>query len=71
MKIRFILFGGCSLGMDLNSILYDFENDRIGFEDKISLAFMVIGAIFIALIVLSVALNALQFNQVEFESPFF
>ncbi|NVM29353.1 MAG: hypothetical protein HWN65_10980 [Candidatus Helarchaeota archaeon] len=57
--------------MDLNSIILELEDDRIRFEDKLTLAFMIIGAIFFALIVVSLTLNLLRFEQVEFETPFF
>lgn len=57
--------------MDLNSIIYDLENDRINFEDKLSLMFMIIGAVFLVLIVLSLFSNLLNFEQVEFTTPFF
>lgn len=56
--------------MDLYSILYESENDRINFEDKLSLFFMIIGAIFFTLIIVSVVMNLLNFESVEFESPF-
>jgi len=55
----------------LNSILYELENDRINFEDKLSLAFMVIGGIFFTIIIVSALLNALSFDSVEFDTPFF
>ena len=57
--------------MDLNSIILELEDDRIRFEDKLTLAFMIIGAIFFALIVVSLALNLLRFEQVEFDIPGF
>lgn len=57
--------------MELNSIILELEDDRIRFEDKLTLAFMIIGAIFFALIVVSLTLNLLRFEQVEFETPFF
>ena len=56
--------------MDLNSILREIEEDRIGFEDRISLVFMIMGGIFFALILVMMMLNVLQFEQMEFESPF-
>lgn len=56
--------------MKLDSILNELETDRIGFEDKISLAFMIIGGIFAVMILLSLVLNALQFEPAQFESPF-
>ena len=55
----------------LNAILYELEDDRITFEDKLSLAFMVIGGIFFTIIIVSALLNALSFDSVEFETPFF
>ena len=55
----------------LNAILYELEDDRITFEDKLSLAFMVIGGIFFTIIIVSALLNALSFDSMEFETPFF
>jgi len=55
----------------LNSILYELEDDHINFEDKLSLVFMVIGGIFFTIIIVSALLNALSFDSVEFDTPFF
>ncbi len=57
--------------MDLNQFLNQTDDEKIAFQDKISLVFMIMGAIFLGLIVLTLAMNALNFQQVEFESPFF
>jgi len=56
--------------MDLDSLLNQIENDEITFHDKLTLAFLVMGAIFLGIILVSVALNILHFQQIEFESPF-
>ncbi|MHA1129644.1 MAG: hypothetical protein ACTSQI_02780 [Candidatus Helarchaeota archaeon] len=46
------------------------DEDSINFEDKISLLFLVMGAIFLAIIVIALTLNIFHFQQMEFESPF-
>jgi len=71
--INFINLKRDDLYMTYTSLLNnlnDIEDDRINFEDKISLLFMIIGAIFLVIIVVSLAMNFLQFQQVEFQSPF-
>ncbi|HUX99505.1 MAG TPA: hypothetical protein VMV49_08135 [Candidatus Deferrimicrobium sp.] len=57
--------------MDLQSIILDLEDEKITFEDKISLTFVIIGAIFFGLIVIALVMNALNFEQMEFDAPFF
>jgi hypothetical protein len=56
--------------MDLNSILAQEEPDKITFHDRLTLLFMIIGGIFLATIVLSLALNMLNIQTVEFQTPF-
>lgn len=56
--------------MNLNSLLAQEEADKITFQDRLSLLFMVIGAIFAAIIILSLALSLLDIQPVEFEGPF-
>jgi hypothetical protein len=56
--------------MDLNSLLAKEEPDKITFHDKLSLMFMVIGAIFVMMIVLALVVNLLNIQTVEFQTPF-
>jgi hypothetical protein len=56
--------------MDLNSLLHQIDDDKIRFEDRIAIAFMVMGGLFFIIIVISLLMNAMQFEQMEFESPF-
>ena len=54
----------------MNSLLSQEEPDKINFHDKLSLMFLVIGAIFLGMIVLTLTLNLLDFQTMEFETPF-
>jgi len=56
--------------MNLNSLLSQEEPDKITFHDKLSLIVLVIGAIFLGMIVLSLTLNLLDFETMEFNMPF-
>ncbi len=57
--------------MDLISRIQSLtDEDRITFEDKMSLALIVMAAIFLAIIGVTLLLNVFQFEQMEFESPF-
>ncbi len=56
--------------MNLNSLLSQQEPDKINFHDKLSLMVLVIGAIFFAMIVLTLTLNLLDFQTTEFNIPF-
>lgn len=56
--------------MNLNAILSQEEPDKITFHDRLTLLFMIIGAIFFATIVLSLALNLLDFQTMDFQTPF-
>jgi len=56
--------------MNLNSIVAQREPDKITFHDKLSLMFMVIGAIFVVMIVLALVANVLNIQPIEFTTPF-
>ncbi|MDD1779323.1 MAG: hypothetical protein LUQ65_14240 [Candidatus Helarchaeota archaeon] len=46
------------------------EPDKITFHDKLSLMFMVIGAIFVVTIVMAIAFNLLDIETMDFQTPF-
>ena len=56
--------------MNLNSIVAQREPDKITFHDKLSLMFMVIGAIFVVTIVMAIAFNLLDIETMDFQTPF-
>jgi len=56
--------------MEPHFLLFQEDKDKINFQDKLSLLFLIIGAIFIGLIVISMAINLINFQQVEFTTPF-
>jgi hypothetical protein len=56
--------------MKLNSQILQEDEEKINFQDKLSLLFLVIGAIFIGLIVISLAMNVLNLQQMDFATPF-
>ena len=56
--------------MKLNSLIFQEQEDKINFQDKLSLLFLIIGAIFIGMIVITLAMNVLNFQQIQFTTPF-
>jgi len=69
-KQTFIIVALYPRSMNLNSLLSQEEPDKITFHDKLSLIVLVIGAIFLGMIVLSLTLNLLDFETMEFNMPF-
>lgn len=56
--------------MNLNSLVFQEDFDKIEFQDKLSLLFLIIGAIFIGIIVISLAMSVLNLQPGQFTSPF-
>jgi hypothetical protein len=56
--------------MKLNSLIFQEDADKINFQDKLSLLYLIIGAIFIGLIVTTLAMNLFNFQQIDFATPF-
>ncbi len=54
----------------VNSLINEEEDLQIRFQDKLSLVFMIIGAVFLGMIAFAVVFNIFQFDQMEFETPF-
>ena len=56
--------------MDINSLVFAEDETEISFQDKISVAFVIMGAIFLGLLVIALIYNLFQFEQMEFTMPF-
>jgi len=56
--------------VDINSLVFAEDETEISFQDKISVAFVIMGAIFLGLLVIALIYNLFQFEQMEFTMPF-